>query len=76
MSHIKEDGRLGEPYIWLDVNEHLPKEGQEVMCKYEGVYNKRLCHYFQGGFGNPFIGEQREPATHWAIPMFVQTRFA
>lgn len=44
----------------------LPKEGQRVLCEYEGVFAPMVLTYGCGGFGCPWLGDStRTPVTRW-----------
>ena len=49
---------------WRDATEKVPKLGQLVLG-YHKADKIRIYTYYQGGFGNPIIGEYRGPVTHW-----------
>lgn len=50
---------------WHKPEKKLPREGQTVVAKYEGVYGPRIVTYWNDGashFGEPPCSE---PITHW-----------
>ena len=51
---------------WISVKQRLPRQGQSVIAKYEGVYGPRIVKFWKDGvnthFGSP---PESQPATHW-----------
>jgi hypothetical protein len=51
---------------WIACKTKMPRIGQRVLAKYEGVYRARVVTYWFDGvnhhFGEPPLSE---PATHW-----------
>jgi len=63
---------LEAAHRWIPVRERLPRDGQKVLCRYDGVYECRLCwfwidsggtHHF--GYVSEDDGRGSQPATHW-----------
>ena len=57
---------------YISVNEKLPKTGQKVIAKYEGVYSDRPVVFWRDyNMGTHFgridepDGKGSQPATHW-----------
>jgi hypothetical protein len=53
---------------WRSVKRHLPRQGQQVVAKYVGVYGPRIVTYWHDG-ANSHFGDRdtlaSEPASHW-----------
>lgn len=57
---------MNETNQWFDCREKMPKNGQRVLCKYEGVYGPIVASYWFDGVNHHFgIGANSQPATHW-----------
>jgi hypothetical protein len=57
---------------WIPIDERLPKPGEKVVCRYEGVYENRHCTFWIDPGEGPHFGLPEEedgkgsqPATHW-----------
>ena len=68
----RECDALVEAARWIPVSEMLPQDGQKVICRYDGVYEARLCGFWTDGKNYPHFGYPGEtdgkgsqPATHW-----------
>jgi hypothetical protein len=55
---------------WISVHSKLPRPGQKVHCKFEGVYSHRVVTFYRDSLFHPRFGGLAEggsqPATHWA----------
>jgi len=49
---------------WIPVSERLPGDGQNVVARYEGVYEHRAVTFWMS-HGEPRFGQPSQPATHW-----------
>lgn len=60
---------------WISVEDRLPKDGDTVDAKYDGVYAIRSCITFWNDFGgrkhfghiDEHDGKGSQPATHWRL---------
>lgn len=57
---------------WISVKDKLPKDGDIVLCCYQGVYAYRVVSFWEDIQGLPHFGIPSEtdgkgsqPATHW-----------
>lgn len=57
---------------YISVNDELPRQGQKILAKYEGVYTDRVVYFWRdweltNHFGriDEQDGKGSQPATHW-----------
>jgi len=65
----RKNGKSGGRSIkWRDASKILPKNSQEVVAIYKGVYGPRVVTFWRDGVNNHFGYPASQPATHW-IPI-------
>lgn len=57
---------------WIRVEDRLPRQYQEVLASYKGVYDYRIVIFWKEKDGTPHFGAPHsldgrgsQPATHW-----------
>lgn len=65
----RRNGKLGGAPKWNRVSDKLPRQHQQVLAKYVGVYGPRVVTYWHDGvnahFGTHHSPFGPQPATHW-----------
>lgn len=59
---------------WISIDDAMPRTGQKVLAKYEGVYDCRLVTFWTDYALTPHFGcidepdgKGSQPATHWKL---------
>ena len=59
---------------WISCEDSMPRTGEKVVAKYDGVYSDRLVTFWEDYNLNPHFGRIDEddgkgsqPATHWSL---------
>jgi len=71
--HMRDAWSAKNVIGWINVEDRLPKNGDKVMAKYDGVYtNRSVVFWFDFNLKTHFgrinepDGKGSQPATHWA----------